>query len=95
MFLCMHLLLSFIFRLLNIFPLLVMNFAPKLFTPLHCHNYLKFNHYLDQERCLFLLMLMLMLARWQELFKAQLVAMMVWVDFIIDLNHKSYLQDTN
>ena len=73
----MHLLLSFVFRLLNIFPPLVMNFAPELFTPLHFNNSLQSNHYLDYERCLSLLMLMLILVQWQGLSKVQLLAMKV------------------
>ena len=78
MFSCMNLLhLSLVFRLLNFFPLLVMNFDPKLSTPLHFYYSLQSNHYLGHERCLFLLILMLIVAQWQGLFKVQLVVMTV------------------
>ena len=78
MFLCIHLLLlSIIFSLSNIFPLPVLLFAPKLFLPHRFYYYFQSNYYLDHERFLSLLVVNLMLAQWQGLFKVQFFAMMV------------------
>ena len=62
MFINMYLLLSSIFRLSQFFLLPVILFAPTLSLPHRFNNYFQYNCQIDQERCLFMLMLVLMVA---------------------------------